>query len=73
MRDGVKSNEVLANYLYQEKNKKELIFITICIVALIMSILLGVCLGATRIPVSDFFKALIDNDGSHKQQNNISS
>lgn len=63
MRDGVKAMKY-SQTISTEKNKKELIFITICIVALIMSILLGVCLGATRIPVSDFFKALIDNDGS---------
>ena len=63
MRDGVKAMKY-SQTISTEKNKKELIFITICIVALIMSILLGVCLGATRIPVSDFFKALLDNDDS---------
>ena len=41
-----------------EKNKKELIFITICIVALIMSILLGVCLGATMNTGFGFFQSI---------------
>ena len=63
MRDGVKAMKY-SQTISTEKNNKELIFITICIVALIMSILLGVCLGSTKIPVSDFFKALLDNDGS---------
>lgn len=47
-----------------QKNNKELMFLLICFVALIGSIILGVCIGSVRITIPEFFSALISNENT---------
>ena len=46
------------------KNNKELMFLLLCFIALISSIILGICIGSVRIAVPEFFSALISDENT---------
>jgi len=47
-----------------QRNNKERIFLIVCLAALIVSVILGVCFGSVKIPVAEFFSALFSEENT---------
>ncbi|GFI61124.1 iron-uptake system permease protein FeuB [Clostridiales bacterium] len=49
----------MKDLIYDERNKIEMVFMAACLFSLIVSAIMGICLGSVRIPASQLFEALI--------------
>ena len=51
-----------------ERDRTEKIFLLVCSIALVISAVLGICMGSVKIPLSDFISALFLDENTVNSQ-----